>query len=193
LKCLELGRAAQARRVSKCASDFSSPSRYCPKACFVRADGTNRHPFVHLQEAINILGFGPCYHMFEAVKSSRDLGMWLEADAAVRAGKEFDFSRCAAPIHVRWPPSCSMLYYTVCEWWWTWSDQETPYPHLVALYVHDETEEMLRLLDLPRNGQDPPRLDYSMILSVTCICELFLSGALSPSYRWWKRSHPSRV
>jgi hypothetical protein len=34
--------------------------------------------------------------MFEAVKSSRDLGLWLEADAAVKAGKAFDFSTCAA-------------------------------------------------------------------------------------------------
>jgi hypothetical protein len=33
--------------------------------------------------------------MVEAFKSSRHVELWLEADAAVRIGKEFDFNRCA--------------------------------------------------------------------------------------------------
>jgi hypothetical protein len=51
----------------------------------------------HAQEALCILGFGPCYHMFEVPKNKTHPGLWLEAVEAVRAGKDFDFQqvRCA--------------------------------------------------------------------------------------------------
>ena len=45
-----------------------------------------------MQEALHILRFAPCYHMFVA-KEMGHAGLWLEAEEAVREGKAFDFSR----------------------------------------------------------------------------------------------------
>jgi hypothetical protein len=128
-KCSELGLVAQARRLSKCVLDFfPSPRLFC--YC------TDSQPFVHVQEALNILGVGPCYYMFEAMKSSRDLGLWLEAEAAVRAGKEFDFSRCVAPSLSagRLLVTCFITFSANLY------DNKADFVRLLALYVNCETE-----------------------------------------------------
>jgi hypothetical protein len=74
--------------------------------------------------------------MFEAMKSSRDLELWLEADAAVRAGKEFDFCRCTLPSSSagRLLVKCFITISASVH------DKEKNYIHLVALSVHGDTE-----------------------------------------------------
>lgn len=47
-----------------------------------------------MQVALEMLGVGPCYHMFVCSEKNH-ASLWLEAEEAVREGKEFDFGKCA--------------------------------------------------------------------------------------------------
>ena len=54
--------------------------------------GPGRTGTESLQKALELLDFGPCYHMHEVFKN-KHAGLWLECEESVRNGGAFDFER----------------------------------------------------------------------------------------------------
>lgn len=62
-----------------------------------------------MQVALDMLGLGPCYHMF-VCKEKHHASLWLEAEEAVREGKEFDFGKCAIATFTPSPNALVLSY-----------------------------------------------------------------------------------